>query len=140
MEVVYRANDGKEFDKRTDCEVYERIGRVMNAQYLDFPVVADSLGQIIDLKAILMNQSECNIVTALDSIYYIYANDENAPESYKNLYDLMKDYDCDLPCPERAVYDIGVALYYDDETKEWKDYYELENKFYTLENQFNMMF
>lgn len=141
MKVVYFAEDGTQFDNEYECKNYEKRNKVF---CVDYPIVADDRGEIIDLKAILADPTNTDnvIVQVLNDIYYIYVT-ENAYEIYENLRSLMWDWDYgfDMPSAEDVITDAGIALYYEDDNHEgWKSYYDLEDKFYKMEQQFNMMF
>lgn len=142
MEIIYVAKDGTKFDSEYECESYERR---LDTLYVDYPIVADDKGKIIDLKAVLTDTSKDreDIDNILNSIFYIY-DGEHAEVTYENLYLLMTDYGYELPLAEDVVSNNCIALYYNEEgyydNIGWRNYYDLENEFYRLENQFNMMF
>ena len=140
MKVVYFAEDGTQFDSKYECEAYEKRNKQIG---VDYPIVADDRGEIIDLKAILVDPTNTDIVieNVLNDICYIYATEENAYDAYENLQNLMWDYGFEIPSAEDVITEVGIALYYEDGRDEgWKSYYDLESKFYKLEQQFNMMF
>ena len=139
MRTIYIADDGQKFTSQKACEDYERR---MKSKFSDYPIVADCYGGIINLKALLTNENNTDeiIKCELGSIYYIYAT-ENTEEAYKNLCKLMMQYDFELPNFEDVFCEGSIALYYEEDWHEgWKNYYDLESKFYKIEGQFNIMF
>lgn len=124
MKEVFQANDGTIFDNREKCEQYEKE----KISDKDFPACADAFGDKVYFQE-FFKLSEERKKQFLNEIYFIYTYE---CEKFFNLRSLCLTYDIDIPIPEHLSV---ICLYYDDD-KEWKEFCDLEDKFYKLEKIF----
>ena len=101
--VIYRADDGTDFEDETECREYEFAGNTKNCQYS----LLNSCFRLLDH----------TIPNAYDYCSYIFVPNEQAME------DLSDNWDEDLIgscCPDFVGYGALPGLYaYDHDREEW---------------------
>ena len=128
MEILYKACDGKIFDKEEDCAYYETLLEIGNKPCAIF---ADWRGRVFTLKEALNPDSSYSP----DAVMYVYAANKNLWACAYNC--LFEPYG--IECPEwddSLADDEPQAWLYDESCDGWKtweskvkDYFETKEIF-----------
>lgn len=127
MEVIYRAEDGKEFESEEQCEAYERIVSTPT-KHMGFKLY-DFDGEVVQL---LDEDYRVN-----DDFFYIITHDETESAT---LYDILHDAGISSPWDNRGWGDNNFEpgrYYYDKEDYKWKNFKDLEGTYRNILCIFN---
>lgn len=129
MEIIYRADDGREFDDEEACELYETM-KAMPKELLGFKLY-DAGGDEVPLF-----DEEYRVD---DDFYYIITH---SVEESATLYDILHDAGISSPwdnhgwqnCSER--FEAG-QYYYDCEDCRWRNFKDFEETYNHMLSIFN---
>ena len=127
MEIIYRANDGREFDDEEACELYEKM-KAMPQELMGFKLY-DADGNEVPLF-----DEEYRVD---DDFYYIVTH---SAEEASALYDILHDHGISSPW-----YNHGWAgnnfeagrYYYDTRECVWKNFKDFEETYNYMIDIFN---
>ena len=127
MEIIYRANDGREFDDEEACELYEKM-KAMPQELMGFKLY-DAGGDEVPLF-----DEEYRVD---DDFYYIVTHSE---EEAMTLYDILHDSGISSPWDNRGwagnKFEAG-RYYYDCEDSRWKNFKDFEDTYCHMLSIFN---
>lgn len=127
MEIIYRADDGKEFDNEESCELYEKM-ITMPRELMNF-----KLYDLDGYEVPLFDEDYC----VDDDFYYIVTH---SAEEASTLYDILHDAGVSSPWDNRAwanhSFEAG-RYYYDREDSKWKNFKDLEDTYCHMLSIFN---
>lgn len=126
MEIIYRANDGREFDNEEACELYEKM-KAIPQELMGFKLY-DAGGDEVPLF-----DEEYHVE---DDFYYIVTH--NAEEA-STLYDIFHEYGISSPwdnCRWGNTFEAG-HYYYDCEDCRWKNFKDFEDTYCHMLSIFN---
>ena len=128
MEIIYRANDGREFDDEEACELYEKV-KAMPQELMDFKLY-DAGGDEVQL----FNEE----YRVEDDFYYIVTH---SAEEASTLYDILHDAGFSSPWDNHRWTDNNAfcagCYYYDCEDSRWKNFKDFENTYCHMLSIFN---
>lgn len=128
MEIIYRANDGREFDDEEACELYEKM-KAMPRELMGFKLY-DAGGDEVPLF-----DEECRVD---DDFYYIVTH---SAEEASTLYDVLHDYGISSPWDSRGWADGNPfeagCYYYDCDDSRWKNFKDFEDTYNHMLSIFN---
>lgn len=130
MKTIYIADDGAEFENYYECKSYDAALHNKEKQY---PNAANLNGEKVSINS-LFNSSISNYEREerLSDIFYLWTD---SIEKLENFQELCHEYG--IMVPEHNSSTDLIALYWDDETGDWEDFYELESKFNKLQEIFD---
>ena len=127
MEIIYRANDGREFDDEEACELYEKM-KAMPQEQMGFKLY-DAGGDEVPLF-----DEEYKVD---DDFYYIVTH---SAEEALTLYDILHDYGISSPWDNRGwagnSFEAG-CYYYDCDDNRWKNFKDFEETYQHMLSIFN---
>lgn len=127
MEIIYRANDGREFDDEEACELYETM-KDMPKELMGFKLY-DAGG---DEVPVLDEDYRVN-----DDFYYIVTH---SAEEASTLYDIFHEHGISSPWDNRGwagnSFEAG-RYYYDCEDSRWKNFKDFEDTYCHMLSIFN---
>lgn len=126
MKIIYRANDGKEFDDEEACELYEKMKSIPK-ELMGFKLY-DAGGNEVSLF-----DEEYRVE---DDFYYIVTH---SAEEASTLYDILHDYGISSPWDNRGWgvnFEAG-CYYYDCEDSRWRNFKSFEHTYYYMLSIFN---
>lgn len=118
MEIIYRANDGKEFDDEEACELYETM-KDMPKELMGFKLYG------IDGDEVPLFDEEYRVD---DDFYYIVTH---SAEEASTLYDILHDHGISSPwdnCRWGNTFEAG-RYYYDCDDCRWKNFKDFEDTY-----------
>lgn len=128
MEIIYRANDGKEFDSEEDCELYETVSTIPK-EHLGFKLF-DRYGEPMPLL------NEDNLV--YEDFYYIKTHSaEEAATLHEILYTVGFGSPWDKHGRQNAFEYGAGCYYYDCEDSRWKNFKDFEDTYCHMLSIFN---
>lgn len=117
MDIIYRAYDGKEFDKSNDCHNYELKKQL----------------EEMDIIALNKDKKPVNIFLRYDDCYFLKLN---SLENYQKIQNFF-DNEGLILLPDPHTLNTEYKFYYNDRYTEWIDVYqrklELEKELQDLE-------
>ena len=128
MEIIYRADDGKEFDDEEACELYEKM-KDMPREQMGFKLY-DIVGDEVPLfdEEYRVDDDFCYIVT-------------HSTEEASTLYDILHDHGISSPWDKRSWADNNTfeagCYYYDCEGNRWKNFKDFEKTYHHMLSIFN---
>ena len=126
MEIIYRADDGREFDDEEACELYETM-KAMPKELMGFKLY-DVGGDEVPLF-----DEEYRVD---DDFYYIVTH---SAEEASTLYDILHDHGISSPwdnCRWGNTFEAG-RYYYDCEDSRWKNFKDFEETYNHMLSIFN---
>lgn len=126
MEIIYRANDGREFDDEEACELYERM-KAMPQEQMGFKLY-DADGNEVPLF-----DEEYRVD---NDFYYIVTH---SAEEASTLYDILHDHGISSPwdnCRWGNSFEAG-RYYYDCADCRWKNFKDFEDTYCHMLSIFN---
>lgn len=126
MEIIYRANDGKEFDDEEACELYETM-KDMPKELMGFKLYG------IDGDEVPLFDEEYRVD---DDFYYIVTH---SAEEASTLYDILHDHGISSPwdnCRWGNTFEAG-RYYYDCDDCRWKNFKDFEDTYNHMRDIFN---
>lgn len=110
MEIIYRADDGKEFSFQEECEAYERRKEILenplNSRFYD------RKGKRMSLEDFVESPDECYFMSII--------NEEEA----RRIEEICKDWGCYSPYDINDEYVTG-DFFYDCHEEQWRDIEDL---------------
>lgn len=126
MEIIYRANDGREFDDEETCELYETM-KDMPKELMGFKLYG------IDGDEVPLFDEEYRVD---DDFYYIVTY---SAEEASTLYDILHDHGISSPwdnCRWGNTFEAG-RYYYDCDDCRWKNFKDFEDTYNHMLSIFN---
>lgn len=126
MEIIYRADDGREFDDEEACELYETM-KAMPKELMGFKLYG------IDGDEIPLFDEEYRVD---DDFYYIVTH---SAEEASTLYDILHDHGISSPwdnCRWGNTFEAG-RYYYDCDDCRWKNFKDFEDTYNHMLSIFN---
>ena len=127
MEIIYRADDGREFNDEEACELYETM-KAIPKELMSFKL-SDISGDEVPLF-----DEEYRIE---DDFFYIVTH---SAEEASTLYDILHDYGISSPWDNRGwagnSFEAG-CYYYDCEDSKWKNFKDFEETYNHMLSIFN---
>ena len=126
MEIIYRANDGKEFDDEEACELYETM-KDMPKELMGFKLYG------IDGDEVPLFDEEYRVD---DDFYYIVTH---SAEEASTLYDILHSAGISSPWDNRRwgnTFEAG-CYYYDCDDCRWKNFKDFEDTYNHMLSIFN---
>lgn len=126
MEIIYRANDGREFDDEEACELYETM-KDMPKELMGFKLYS------IDGDEVPLFDEEYR---ADDDFYYIVTH---SAEEASTLYDILHNAGISSPwdnCRWGNTFEAG-RYYYDCDDCRWKNFKDFEDTYNHMLSIFN---
>lgn len=127
MEIIYRADDGKEFDNEEACELYETM-KDMPKELMGF-----KLYDLDGYEVPLFDEDYC----IDDDFYYIVTH---SVEEAATLYDILHNAGISSPWDNRSWarndFEAG-CYYYDCDDSRWKNFKDFEATYNHMLSIFN---
>ena len=117
MEIIYRADDGKEFDSQDECESYER-----RKDTLENPLAScfyDRNGKRMSLEDFVDNPDKC---------YFMRIVDE---EEARRIEEICQYYGCYSPYDIDDKYVTG-DFFYDCHNEQWRNVNDIHQQYLEL--------
>lgn len=117
MEIIYRADDGKEFYSQDECESYERrkgvLENPLNSRFYD------RKGKRMSLEEFVSSPDECYFMSIVDE------------EEARRIEEICKDWGCYSPYDINDEYVTG-DFFYDCREEQWRNINDIHQKYLEL--------
>lgn len=117
MEIIYRADDGKEFYSQEECESYERrkdaLENPLNSRFYD------RKGKRMSLEEFVSSPDECYFMSIVDE------------EEARRIEEICKDWGCYSPYDINDEYVTG-DFFYDCREEQWRNINDIHRKYIEL--------